>query len=136
MKLSQEDISFAKEFIRAAISEKICSNRDSETGYGLDTSYLDPILYNVIFPFLVSLAASFAYDKINDLKDQKVGSSERNIESLIRIEIDLNHPLNPVCMDQIMKELIPLGFTEKEIMKIYDTIKSHISERVINLSSN
>ena len=122
--LTQNDIDLIEQTVDQKIAKKLETSLDLGKGQALGGDFMLEIVMGVVLPILSSLASSGLYDLLKGAINKK-SLTRRMIGS----KIDVENPLTPECLQELKTQLMPLGFTEKEIMLIYEDVKTRLRDK-------
>src|SRR5947209_322300 len=127
--LTQDDVDLIEKMVHREIANKLKKSLDLGKGQSLEGDFISLIVLQVVLPILVSLASSGLYDL---LKGKALGSLRKDeIKSIkskiIDKEINIKNPIAPDCLQELKTQLMPFGFTEIEIVEIYEDAKKILS---------
>lgn len=128
---TEEDLTLARDEAEKLLIDKLGSQGEREEELGLEGALVSVIVLQIILPIIVSLTSKALYDILKGKKSESLSKDE--IEEIIRrlngSRLNTDAHINEECFEELRSQLIPLGFSEKEILDLVDRIRNRLAER-------
>ena len=128
--LAEQDIELVRQTVREAMSRKLNLTHSQQQDQALGGEFLISLAEQVMIPILVSLCASVLYDV---LKGKTLGALQKSdacavLGEFLGKEARLDLPLGPQCVEELRAQLTPLGFTDADIVGVYESVKQELAK--------
>ena len=135
--INQSVIDLTLNAIHESIADKVAGKSKSQRDQGMATDVLGFFALQVLIPILVSICSSALYDV---LKGRVLSKLRRKELEFIVIDFcgktgNTSGSMSGECMQSLSNQLAPLGFTEFEIVTMYEKIRIVVESNQKNEST-
>jgi hypothetical protein len=122
--LHENDIVLIRDEVAKELKPRLEQNTPGK-GQALGFEILPELVSKVVLPIVVSLSSRGLYDVLQGkvLGSLKKKQTDKLTAGMVGAEIRQSGEIDETCMNELKRELLPLGITEEQIQGIYSKIK-------------
>lgn len=123
--INEKDLSAIEAIIRDDVKQRVASSQLSSDTLSFEAAFLEPMIWQIMIPMLVSVTSSFLTEKLKE-KIQNNRKREDIVSCFVGREMKEDHSINKLCLKELQDLIDPLGFQEDDIKSIYDKLLTHL----------
>lgn len=129
--LTAADLTALEREVGAALDAPRAEIRTGQPGQALASGFLDTVVLQVLIPILVSVIGTTLSEVLKGrlLGHLRADESRDIARSLHGHPIDTRRELTPESLDALRAQLLPLGYSDADIARVYAAIRRALGDR-------